>query len=186
MFSSTLSPRFKYLVIDHTTKRCIQKLAKLRVDLSPGLQFVVRQNLIASLWGRTKNAIFQHVFHSASTSFHHITHQRPGGEITRNFATFLNTSLCFVINSQILKAWRKRADLPCKYQFLLCEYPTPMLIPHIVSRCDTNNRSIFSGGPYWWNSRCVEGQLLRMPVLNLKFGYVFPRKVEYKNIVICR
>ena len=41
-------------------------------------------------------------FYSASVSFHCITNRKPGGESTHNFASLSYTSLCGLINYQIL------------------------------------------------------------------------------------
>ena len=45
-------------------------------------------------------------FHSASVNLHRISNRKLGGEYTHNFASFSYTSLCCVINAQILNCAR--------------------------------------------------------------------------------
>ena len=86
-----------YSAIGRNTKLCIRNRCEVMRRSTPRF-LVVLWKFTEELWKPS----FSDVFRGASMDFHRITNQKPGDAATHNFESFSYTSLCGVINRQIL------------------------------------------------------------------------------------
>ena len=70
--------------------------------ITPHSPICVRTNLNRSAVEKTKNSVYSHILHIASTNIHLIANRRMGGDSTPDFACFLYTSLLCTMDIQIL------------------------------------------------------------------------------------
>ena len=78
-----------------------EKHAKSRVESPPILRFVLGRISIEALWKKTKNSVYSHILHIASTNIHRIANRRLGGNCTHKFVFFSYTSFLGAVNTQI-------------------------------------------------------------------------------------